>query len=407
MLNSLTECRDSARMLESYRDEGRERQFYDELTTLLEAGEVDVRRLSIRRLYETFCEFNGERNELEAHRYLEDRRHGRREVTLLEAGGNAVSTAAFANIFGQIQFSRVMDQLQSPKFIGDRLMTTVPAETQSVEMRPGVSMLGDSASDVGENEEYPEVGLNEDYIVIEQKIKDGFIVSVTDETIWEDKTGQVLRMANDGARAMGITMEKEKLDTALGLTDRYQRKNGSKQATYGNTHTEGDFDNLRGTNTLTDYTDIENALLLFDAITDPNTGEPVVLIGPMQLVVPTKLNMTASNILNAVQLKIGADSGSVQQMVPNPLNVADAGAPRIELVSTAYVKQRTNSDSTYFIGDFKRAFEYVEVWPVQTFVQQGQSSESGFKSDVVARYKTRRKGVPAVVEPRYVVKCTT
>jgi hypothetical protein len=38
------------------------------------------------------------------------------------------------------------------------------------------------------------------------------------------------------------------------------------------------FDNLQATNALADWTNIEKALLLFDGLSDPNTGEPIAIM---------------------------------------------------------------------------------------------------------------------------------
>jgi hypothetical protein len=45
----------------------------------------------------------------------------------------------------------------------------------------------------------------------------------------------------------------------------------------------------------------------------------------------------------------------------------------------------------------------MQNWPMQVTVQRGDS-ESAFKQDIVQRYKASERGVPAVMEPRAVVR---
>ena len=69
------------------------------------------------------------------------------------------------------------------------------------------------------------------------------------------------------------------------------------------------------------------------------------------------------------------------------------------------VKQRTSSASTWFIGDPARAFAYMENWPI-TVVSAPDNSEAEFTHDIVSRFKVSERGAAAVIEPRYMVKCT-
>lgn len=398
MLCSLRECQDAARMRESYEREGRVSQFYEELDQLLKNDQIDTRRISLRKLWETFVDGGRESLEMMAPGYRAD------GTTWFMESGGFVSTAAFSNIIGMVTNNTVLNALEDENFISDQLMTTEPADTQQPEQINGIARLGDSAEDVGEGQEYPRVGLSEEYVEVPRKVKDGFIVELSEEAIWEDKTGVLLQRANEGTHYMGVTMEKEKLDVALGLTTTYKRNGGGAQATYANSHTQGDFDNLVASNALADYTDIEAALLVLADITDPNTGDPVFISAP-DIVVPLDLDMTAKNIINSTEIRI--TNGSSQTLTANPVSGMVAGRGGLSApLSNAYVKQRTASGSTWFLGDFKKAFAYREVWPVQAFSIGGQQHQPGFGRDIVASVKVRRKGVPYVKEPRYVVKCT-
>jgi hypothetical protein len=59
----------------------------------------------------------------------------------------------------------------------------------------------------------------------------------------------------------------------------------------------------------------------------------------------------------------------------------------------------------WFVGDFHKAFAYMENWPI-TVTQAPLGSEAEFTNDIVLRFKASERGAAAVLNPRYVVKCT-
>jgi hypothetical protein len=285
-------------------------------------------------------------------------------------------------------------------FIADQVSTTVQTQF-SGEKIPGISGIGDVADTVRENDPYPLAGVGQDYIETPETTKRGFIVPVTKEAIFFDRTGILLQRAGDVGYWLGVNKEKRVLDVALGIVNNYKRKSLSID-TYSDVSGSHDWDNLAGSNALVDWTDIENAELLFDAITDPNTGEPIML-DPSTIIVPTALVHTARRIVNATEIQHVQGSKDVTEIgirtrSANPLR-------SYAILSNQYVKLRTSSASTWFLGDFKRAFSYMENWGVTTIAAPA-NSEMEFTHDIVQRYKVSERGVAAVTEPRRVVKCT-
>ena len=402
MLETYKQVRESARQLESYRAGNDEHRFYDELETLLAGKQIDTKRISLRAIFEEFVPNGRERVREMDPRY----RGSQSNISMMEAN-DGVSTTAFSNIIGQITYASVLDRLDAPEFIGQSLVTTVAAATQDVEIIPGISVVGDVAEDIGEMQEYPVVGLSEEFVTAPRKVKDGFILPISEEAIFEDKTGLLMQRADTATEGLGITWEREILDTCLGQTTSYSRNGGSAQATYANTHTEGTFDNLSASTALQDWTDVQSALLLFDGIDDPITGDPVMIGGPLQIVVPSALRGTLARILSATEIREVTNTNTTS-ISGNPLNSSIAGLVRgtqYEGYSGPFIKDRTSSDDTWFIGNFKKAFEYREIWPIQVF-RADRNSDAGFTRDVVTAIKVRRKGAPAIRDPRYVVKAT-
>lgn len=367
-------------------------RFFEDFRRDMETKAIDPRRLSLRALFE---EFVADGFEL-VRDFAPKVTQGGNGVRLVEQD---IDTAAFSNISGQIVYSMVLEAWNDPVFIGEQLCTVIPTEF-SGEKIPGVSGLGDEAEVVAEGDEYPMVGNSEEWIETPETTKRGFIVPITKEAIYFDRTGLVLQRASETGRWLAINREKRILDVALGITSVYKRNGVSAAiATYGDVSGTHDWDNLAATNALADWTDVENAMLLFDGMSDPNTGEPIVVM-PRQIVVPSALAMTARRILNATEIRFGDGASATTQTVSaNPV------AGMLEIVTSPYVKARTSSSSTWFLGDFKKAFAYMENWPITT-VAAPVNSELEFTRDIVNRFKVSERGACAAIEPRYAVKCT-
>lgn len=410
MFNSKYEIHDTAALyFEAYeadqhkapQDRENLKKFHETVDREGRKGTFSMATTSLRDLFEAFVPDGREA--------LDEMRPNRRKggVKFFQEAGDAVNTSHFSNIFGQMTYSEVLKPYDSPELIGRSLVTTVPAKTQYQEIIPGVSGLSDVGAKVGEGEEYTKVGLSENYIRIPEKIKTGFQIEVTEETIFEDNMGLISEALSGASEIMAINEEKEILDVCLGITSLYDRNGSGAQATYGDTHTPtGEtFDNLAASNALVDYSDVEAALLLFDAITDPNTGEPIMLGGPLDVVVPTALLFTAGTIFDAGTRYQDGDttaSGPVRHHA-NPVT-AYAGRS-FQLKSNQYVKARTSSATTWFVGNFRKAFRYYEIYPVEVQIMP-QTQDVRYNRDIVTGLRVRRKGRAAVYDPRYVVKCT-
>lgn len=379
------------RNLEAARKDRTPQRFFEDLRESLDEGELKPSDFSVRQLFEEFVPDGRELVNSFNPAHPSD-------INLMEAG-NVVDTSAFSNITGQIVYTAVMAEMMSPTFIGDQLFETVPTNL-SGEKIPGIGRIGDEAMAIGEGQDYPTAGLAEEWVETPETIKRGLIVPLTKEVIFFDRTGILIGNASKVGEAIGINKEKRMLDVALGITTTWRYKGNAAQATYANTHTGHDFDNLANSNALADWTDIETAELLFDAITDPNTGEPVMIV-PNQLVVPSALKHTARRILSATEVRGGTSNTTNYQTIGN----SPIPANQYSVLSNSYVKQRTTSATSWFIGDFKKAFKYMQNWAA-VVQEAGEDSHDSFHRDIVRQWKVSERGAAACVAPWNVVKCT-
>jgi hypothetical protein len=163
--------------------------------------------------------------------------------------------------------------------------------------------------------------------------------------------------------------------------------------------------NVLASNELVDWTDVDAAEQLFADILDPATGEPVLLRATNVLVMPAYRH-AAHRVFNAAEIHYTASGAATQTVAANPL-----GNYRVQESRLAYRRvlatgaAAVDAKKWWFLGDFRRAFAYMENWPL-TVTQSAAGSEADFTQDVVLRFKASERGAAAVINPRYVVKCT-
>ncbi len=320
-------------------------------------------------------------------------------ISLVEAGG-AVTSSDFSNITGQIVYNALIQDLDSEEFAIQNLIPTqsTPFDGEKI---AGIAGLGDQAEIVPENDEYPLVGTGEDWIESPQTTKRGFIVPITKEAIFFDRTGDVMRKGGAVGESLHLNKEKRAVDCLIdeNTTKHRYKWRGTTYATYVDTP----WDNLLASTTLVDWTDIDEAEQNMNAVVDPNTGEPVV-IGATHLIVAKQLEQTAARIVNATEIHSHeggyATSGTLQQTVgPNPYS------SKFTIVTTRFIAARMATDTNWFLGNPTKAFTYMENWPI-TVTQAPAGSSEEFHRDIVTQFKCSERGQYFTVEPRVMLKMT-
>ena len=365
-------------------------QTVSHLSEALEAGHLKPEDFSIRDLAEALVP-----DGREWVRMLDPRSAG--SVSVLETG-DGVDVTAFLNITGQVIYSKIMEAYTQEAFVISKLVETIPTRLDG-EKIPGIAGLGDQVEEVGPGMPYPHLGFGEDYIETPSTTKRGFIVPVTKEAIFFDRTHLVLTRASEVGEILGLNKEKRLIDLVVGTTNNYKWK-GTSFNTY---QTSTPWANDLSSNELVDWTNVDAAEQLFADILDPNTGEPVLIRGTTVLVTPA-YRLAANRIFNAAQLTFTGDGSGTTTVAANPLSnyrVYDSRLVyrRIVAGGTAAV----DAKKWWFIGDFRRAFAYMENWPI-TVTQAPVGSEAEFNNDIVLRFKASERGAAAVINPRYIIK---
>lgn len=383
------------RELKRMYDLGGAEQTVRHLQEALESGDLKPDDFSVRELAEATLSPERVRQM--------DPRHG--GACLLEAG-DGVDVTAFSNITGQVVQAKILEAYRQEAFVLSRLVDAVPTRLDG-ERIPGIGRVSDEVAEVRPGMPYPSLGFAEDYIETPQTTKRGFIVPVTKEAIFFDRTHLILQRAAEVGEVLGLNKEKRLLDLLIGATNNYKWK-GAAYNTFSTAGTgvapDGNWINEM-TEELVDWTDVDAAEQLFADILDPNTGESVLIRATTVLVTPAYRH-AAHRVFNAAEINYSPAAGSTTTIAANPLGnykVVESRLAYRRLIAAGHAA--ADAKKYWFIGDFRKAFAYMENWPI-TVTQSPANSEAEFNQDIVVRFKASERGAAAVINPRYVVQST-
>lgn len=312
----------------------------------------------------------------------------------------AVTTSAFPSAVGQLISAKVIEGYDMPGAIGDELVTVVPSKLRGERMVGFTSLQGPKV--VEEGEPYQDSTFREKFVTTTET-KRGRLLSITEEAVFFDQTGQLLLRAQSLGNQLRANREK-RIIRAIGdvsSTERVYRPQGVATQLYS----AGNNSLLATATPLVDWTDIQEALAFFALNQrddrepdDSGSADPIVWM-PTHLVTAMEQAGTAARIVNAVEDRKDniITSGVAQKLVPGIRAVA---SPFLDAAQGA---DQWDDASDWLIGDFKRQFIYKEIWPLQTFRAPAQNDED-FERDIVARYKVREYGDVQATDHRLVVK---
>jgi hypothetical protein len=272
----------------------------------------------------------------------------------------------------------------------------------SGEKMPGITGLGDQAEIVPENKEFPLVGIGEDWIETPPTLKRGFIVPITKEALFFDRTGRILSNAREVGKSLNLNKEKRAIDCVIDentTTHRFKWR-GTVYATY---QTTSPWDNVTASNALVDWTDLDAMEQTANAMVDPHTGEPVA-IEYDTIITTMGLMSTVKRIINATEVTVATPGYAVSAnptVTRTPVPVKVGYKP----VSSRLLASRLATDTDWFLGSPSRYAKYMENWPI-TVTEAGAGSYDEFKRDIVVQYKCSERGQYAVIQPRAMAKAT-
>jgi hypothetical protein len=316
-----------------------------------------------------------------------------RKSGFVDVAEAAVDTTAFADIMGQILMSRAMNTYAGQGYIGDRLVDTIHT-TKLAERAPGFSLQNDVA-EVDEGMPYPESGMGDQYVSFLSGKKRGVLLSITEEAIFRDETGWLLRSAGEVGDYVRADKEGRIINVVTGTTNAY-RINGVNTALYATTAASaGGHGNKTAANALVDWTDLDVCLQLIALQRKVDTTTPVSIV-PTQMVVPYALFAKASYILHSTEIREVTATTTPVHVRSNPY------ANMFQLLTS--VRLDAISTHTWYLMNGPKAFVYREHWPFQAF-RRDRNTEDGFKADIVAQFKFREWGTAEVIDHRWTYQC--
>lgn len=365
----------------------------DKLKTALVEGELKPEDFSVREIAEAFCGPDWVKS-------LSPHHSGDQLVTAAEA---PVDLTAFSNITGQIVYSKVLEGYkEADQGLFDRLCTVVPTVFDG-EKIPGMGGIKDEEFEVPAGKEFPETGFGEDYQETPRTTKRGERISILKETVFFDRTGQVLRQAQGIGSRQATGRLKRLIKVIIGAVNNYKWR-GTSYNTY---LTAGNWVNKIVSHAFVDYTDFEDLELLWADMVDPDTGNPIDLSPSLDILVTPRLKHTVRRILNSTEIQVGSTTSATVpvQTAANPLegwNQPIVSRLLYQLLQSELGFSAADAGGTAIAGDFKKAFWYMQNWPI-TVIQAPPNSPAEFERDVVAAWRCSERGVAAVGNPRYVV----
>jgi hypothetical protein len=307
-----------------------------------------------------------------------------------------MDSSAFPKITGALINKTIQEAYDLTPGVGDQLVRTLQA-SQKDDTIVGFTGI-DELVEVVEGDEYQQAEFGEKYHKIATR-KFGKIISLTEEMIRFDQTGQMIMRAQSIGEAAKYQKEYIIMYAICekATTGQYAswRPGGTSTALYSDTSTDpygpSALDNVI-TSKLVDETDIGDALAEFASMVDEKSR--YLAIKPTHLLTGLSYEMVARKLAYSTSSIIATENSGVI----NPMK------GQFEPVASPFVDAFLGAPY-WLYGDFKKQFVYVEVFPVQTF-QAPPGNPQEFNRDVKYQYKTRLQGGCGAISNRFVIRST-
>lgn len=314
------------------------------------------------------------------------------------AGVFSVGSSLFPTITGTLINNSIVAAYDAYPHIWDQLTQTIPSSLKD-ETFVGFSET-DEPEEVKEGMPYSETGMGEKKWTA-TVFKYGRIISITEEAIYYDRTGQILMRAQSIGENAQRFRDRLVLNTIQDVTN-YTRFNpeGTQEALYRTTGgTNSTTVNKITSNALVDHTDLQAVFALFAAMVD-GKGKRIGIPGRLQMLVPFALESTMEKILTSTEHRSsGATTGTHTVVIAPPPSRVKA------VTGLSSVTLDDQNATTWYMGDFKKQFKYLNAWPLQV-QRQAPGSEREFRNDIPVAFKVRFLGGVAVIDDKAVVQST-
>jgi len=306
----------------------------------------------------------------------------------------------FVSTVGAVIDTKIKEAYNQEVFAASKLVRTIPTRLDGEKIHTFGAITDDDLA-IATGEHYASGHLHAGYIETPGTTKHGLIIPVTKEAVFFDQTHHLLERATEVGEILAMNKEKRILDMVLGLTKTY-KQNGTEWDTYLPGSASHPWKNLLSGNELLNWESVESAEDVFGEMVDPISGNPILIEPNTVLVMPPKRHL-AHRLFYASS--VSYEDGQTASTIRNPFAKYRLVSSRLAYQQLKSQQGVTNPDKVWIIGNFRKAFAYMENWGI-TVTKSASGSEADFTRDIVVRFKASERGTPAVIDPRYVVKCT-
>lgn len=357
----------------------------ERLEGLFESGKLKVEDISIKQLFEELIDPNAK---LDMHSSVE-------EIA------EAVSTSNFATISNTVMNAAIIPAYESEVGDAAQLVTELPAVKTGPEEIGGYT-AGGGFEQRPEHLSYAEETLGEKYWTID-KSDFGKIISLTRESIFDDRTGQLIRRAQ-GIGEKGGQLRAKIITQSLEVAARTAMgESASRAAVYMGTaisasnfynadhsaliDSAGTNANLVASNPLGTSGNLQKAAAKLVAMVDEEGDE--VITKADSLIFHTDLSETAWELIYG-RVKRGDNN-----------DIENFNYKRYRPIELPFL----SSGTTWYLGAPKKQMVWLWVWKPETKVQT-QNSNLAFQSQIVLRYRFNWYGGVGHTDYRHIIKNT-
>jgi hypothetical protein len=294
----------------------------------------------------------------------------------------ALQSTVFPKAIGAMIHKYVIDAYDATPTIGDQLVTTVPSNKKTE------TIVGFSAAEtpelVPEGTPYQDSSIGEKFVTIDNN-KYGRLISITEETVMFDQTGQIINRCQDIGEKAALYREKQIVEAVANI-DSPSKYRPAGVATDFYSSTLG---NTVSVTTALSDSSFASVKDLMDNMQD-SEGDPILINrAGLILLVPAELEIYAWKQMNSTQI-----TGSSN-------NDPNYWKGTYKILSSPFLTTAT----TAYIGDFKRDWWWTQVYPLQT-MKHVEPSEANWSRDVIAQFKVRYYGGIGAVDYRHCYQMT-
>jgi len=293
----------------------------------------------------------------------------------------------FPKITGELINKKIIEAYNNVDTIGEKLVTTTKSNME-IETYAGFDEV-EMPEKVQQGASYKDSDMGDKYVTIPHQIY-GRLLSITEEMIHFDKTGQILMRAQRVGMKAAQYKEQLIINGVQDINSNVFRPSGVASPMYrttedGTLRVNSKADNAFGEAGLT------AGLKLVHNQKDENGNFILVNMNQMIGLMPYDLWVSALQMLKSTLVPEGNENAvNVFKNMFTPL-------------TSPYIT--TQSPSTWYLGDFKQDFVWSEVWPLQTFSAKA-GHEQEFERDIKARFKVRFYGQVGAIGSKYSYKFT-